>query len=126
MISLEGGGGFRGGFWALPDTYIATLIKIEEGEVTELAGPVEFQVVPAFEGALERVPANVVAAFREEVESFAQELTETSNLLQEQIQMVEAMQTALSRADSVAPELNSRLSRRCRRRSAAPTRWLPS
>jgi hypothetical protein len=109
MISLEGGGGFRGGFWALPDTYIATLIKIEEGEVTELAGPVEFQVVPAFEGALERVPANVVAAFRDEVESFAQELTETSNLLQEQIQLVEAMQTALSRADSVAPELNSRL-----------------
>jgi hypothetical protein len=109
MISLEGGGGFGGGFWALPDSYTATLIKIEEGEVSELAGPVEFQVVPAFEGALERVPANVVAAFQEEVESFAQDLTETSNLLQEQIQAVEAMQTALSRADSSDAELNSRL-----------------
>jgi hypothetical protein len=106
MISLEGGGG---GFWAPPDSYMATLIKIEQGEVTELAGPVEFQVVPAFEGALERIPANVVAAFRDEVESFAEDLTETSNLLEEQIQLVEAMQTALSRADSAAPALNSRL-----------------
>jgi photosystem II stability/assembly factor-like uncharacterized protein len=109
MIGLEGGGGFGGGFWALPDTYTATLIKIEEGEVTELSGSVEFQVVPAFEGALERVPADVVTAFRQEVESFAQDLTETSNLLQEQIQKVEAMQTALSRADSPDPELTSRL-----------------
>jgi photosystem II stability/assembly factor-like uncharacterized protein len=109
LISLEDGGGFGGDFWALPDTYTATLIKVEEGEVTELAGPMEFEVVPAFEGALERVPANVVAAFREEVESFAQELTETSNLLEEQIQLVEAMQTALSRADSVAPDLNNQL-----------------
>jgi hypothetical protein len=109
MISLEGGGGFGGGFWALPDSYMATLIKIVGGEVTELAGPVEFEVVPAFEGALDRIPANVVAAFRDEVESLAQDMTETSNLLQEQIQLVEAMQTALSRADSTDAELNSRL-----------------
>jgi hypothetical protein len=109
MIGLEGGGGFGGGFWTLPDTYTATLIKIEEGEVAELAGPVEFQVEPAFEGALERVPANVVAAFRDEVESFAHDLTETSELLQEQIQKVEAMQTALSRADAPDAELNRRL-----------------
>jgi hypothetical protein len=109
MIGLEGGGGFGGGFWALPDTYTATLIKVEEGEVTELSGPAEFRVEPAFEGALERVPADVVMAFREEVEAFAHDLTETSNLLQEQIQKVEAMQTALSRADSLDPDLNDRL-----------------
>ena len=110
MISLEGDGGSRS-FWALPDTYTATLIKIEEGEVTELAGPVEFAVEPAFDGALERVPANVVTAFREEVESFANELTETSNLLEGQIQMVEAMQTALSRAESPDHALNNRIYR---------------
>jgi len=109
MIGLEGGGGFGGGFPALPGTYSATLIKVEEGEVTELTGPMEFQVEPAFEGALPRVPANVVAAFREEVEVFANDLAEASNLLQEQIQIVEALQTALSRADSAAPELTRRL-----------------
>jgi hypothetical protein len=70
---------------------------------------VDVEVVPAFDGALERVPASVVVAFREEVEAFAQDLTEASNLLQEQIQKVEAMQTALSRADSLDPELSSRL-----------------
>lgn len=111
MIGLEGGGGggFGDDFWALPDTYTATLVKIEEGEVTELAGSVEFQVVPAFEGALERASADMVAAFREEVESLGLEMTETMNLLQEQIQKVEAMQTALSRADSLDPDLSSRL-----------------
>lgn len=109
MIGLEGGGGFGGGFFALPGTYTAALIKIEEGEVTELAGPAEFEVVQAFEGALERVSADVVVAFQQEVESFAQELTDASNLLQELIQQVEAMQTALSRADEPDAELNKRL-----------------
>jgi hypothetical protein len=111
MIGLEGGGGFAGGFMALPGSYTATLIKVEEGEVAELSGPVEFRVVPAFEGALERASADAVLAFQQAVEAFAQDLTETSNRLQEQIQMVEAMQTALSRADSLSPELNSRLYR---------------
>jgi hypothetical protein len=109
MIGLDSEDEYGGNFWALPDTYTATLIKIEEGDVTELAGPAEFEVVPAFEGALERVAAEVVAAFRQQVESFAAQLTEASNLLEEQIQVVEAMQTALSRADSLAPELNDRL-----------------
>lgn len=63
----------------------------------------------AFEGALERVSADVVVAFQQEVESFAQELTDASNLLQELIQQVEAMQTALSRADEPDAELNKRL-----------------
>ena len=109
MVGLESGGGSGGGFLALPDTYTATLIKIEESMVRELAGPVNFRVVPVFDGALERVSPDVVAAFREEVMAFAHDLTETTNLLEEQIQRVEAMQTALRRADSLAPDLNERL-----------------
>lgn len=109
MIGLDGGGGFGGGFLALPDTYTASLIQVEEGVVTELAGPVEFQVEPAFAGALERVSDEVVAAFREEVTAFANDLTETNDLLDTQIQRVEAMQTALGRADALAPELSERL-----------------
>ncbi|MFO7894222.1 MAG: hypothetical protein R6U63_10840 [Longimicrobiales bacterium] len=109
MIGLGEDGGWGGGFMVLPDTYTATLIKIEQGEVTELAGPMEFEVEPAFEGALERVPADVVAAFREEVEAFAHEMTRVNDLLQEQIQKVEAMQIALSRADRPDAELTSRL-----------------
>ena len=109
MIGLESGGGFGGGFLALPDTYTATLIKIEEGVVSEMTGPVEFVVEPVFDGALERVSADVVTAFRQVVAAFANDLTETNNLLDAQIQRVEAMQTALSRADSLAPELNERL-----------------
>ena len=67
------------------------------------------RVIPRIDGALERVSSDVVTAFREEVTAFANELTEVNNLLDEQVQRVEAMQTALARADSLAPELNERL-----------------
>ena len=109
LIGLGGGGFGGGGFLALPDTYTATLIKIEQGVVTELAGPVEFTVEPLVEGALERVSADVVTAFRQVVTDFANDLTETNNLLSAQMERVEAMQTALSRADTLAPELSERL-----------------
>lgn len=109
LIGLEGGGGFGGGFPAMPGTYTATLVKIEAGEVTELAGPMEFDVVPAFDAALPRMADSDVAAFREQVEAFMLDMTRTSNLLEEQIQKVEAMQTALSRADTPDPALSTRL-----------------
>ena len=109
LISLEGRGGFGGGFPVMPGTYTASLEKIENGTVTELAGPVEFDVVPLYDPALPRTPADQVAAFREEVESFMLALTRTSNTLEEQIQKVEAMQTALTRADNPDPALSDRL-----------------
>jgi hypothetical protein len=109
MIGLGGSGFGGGGFLALPDTYTATLIKIEQGVVSELAGPVEFTVEPLVDGALQRVSADVVTAFRQVVTDFANDLTETNNLLTAQMERVEAMQTALSRADSLAPELSERL-----------------
>lgn len=111
LIGLEGsGGGFRrGGFMALPGTYTATLIKLQQGEVTRLAGPVEFDVVPLTEGALPRVSADVVAAFREDLLAFQHDLARTGNTLEEQIQRVEAMQTALARADAPDADLADRL-----------------
>ena len=100
-----------GGFWALPGTYTATLVKIEEGEVRELAGPVSFEVVPLRDGALPRKSNEVIAAFREEVETFQQDLQRAEDLLDEQIQKVEAMQTALERAEADDPQLAARLYR---------------
>ncbi len=103
------GGGFGGSVWALPGTYKAELIKVEGGEVAQLAGPVEFEVVPLYEGALERKSPDVVASFRQELESFQLVLERAGNTLEEQIDRVEAMQTALSRADDPDPTLNARL-----------------
>ena len=101
--------GSGGGFLALPGTYTATLVRIEEGEVAELAGPESFEVVPLRDGALPRVADEVVAEFRADVAAFARDLTETENLLDEQIEKVEAMQVALRRAETDDPGLAGRL-----------------
>lgn len=106
-IVQSGFGG--GGFMALPGTYSATLIKIERGEIDELAGPVDFEVVPLREGALPRAPARVVEAFRAEVEAFDRELTRTTDALDEHIERVELLQAALERAESEDRELAERL-----------------
>ncbi|MFW6192189.1 MAG: glycosyl hydrolase, partial [Gemmatimonadota bacterium] len=104
-----GDGGFGGGFLALPGSYEATLVAIEQGEVTELAGPVDFEVEPLYEGALPRASDEEVASFREQVIAFQRELTRTGDALDEQVERVEAMQTALERAERDDPDLESRL-----------------
>jgi hypothetical protein len=70
---------------------------------------VSFKVVPLRDGALPRAANEVIAAFREEMETFQQDLQRTDNLLDEQIQKVEAMQTALERAEADDPQLAARL-----------------
>jgi hypothetical protein len=105
-----GGGGFGGGgYLALPGTYTATLIVTEEGQTTELAGPIQFEVVPLREGALPRMSNEAVAAFRAEVVAFERDLEQAENLLDEQIQKVEALQRAHARAERPDPALASRL-----------------
>jgi hypothetical protein len=108
LIGLEDPSG-GSGFPALPGTYTATLVKVEAGAVSELAGPVSFEVVPLRDGALPRKSDEVIVAFREELEAFQHDLARADNLLEELIQKVEAMQTALQRAEEDAPELAARL-----------------
>lgn len=105
----EGNGFFGGGFMATPGTYTATLSKIVRGEVTELSGPIKFDVVPLQQQALEGAPDEVIVEFRENLEAFQQDLTQTTNTLQKQLDKVNAMQTALARAETEAPELVTRL-----------------
>jgi photosystem II stability/assembly factor-like uncharacterized protein len=110
LIGLgSSGGGFGGGFRALPGAYTATLIKVEEGSTMELAGPIDFDVVPLTTPALPRVSDQIVAAFRQEVEAFQHDLARASGTLETQIQKVGAMQTALRRADVADPALTDRL-----------------
>jgi len=115
VVPLEqqrGGGGFfnfGGGFMVTPGTYTATLSVLEKGVVTELDGPVTFDVVPLHEPAIEGVPYEERMAFQETVIGFQQDLTQTGNLLDKQLAKVKALQTALSRADGEDPDLVTRL-----------------
>ncbi len=97
------------GFLATPGTYTATLTKIQNGEVTELSGPESFEVEPLRDGTLEGATDSVFASFRENLEAFQQDLTATSNTLEQQVDKIHALQTALVRAESEAPKLTERL-----------------
>ncbi len=101
--------GTGNGFPALPGTYTATLVKIEDGAVTALAGPESFDVIPLRDGALPGASNAVIAAFRAEMESFLHDLQRTNTALTEQIETVEAMQTALLRATRGDTALTRRL-----------------
>jgi len=97
------------GFMATPGTYTATLTKIEEGTMTTLSDPITFEVVPLREGTLDGAPHEEIAAFREEVEALQQDLSTTANTLEQQLDKVHAMQTALARAEREAPQLVTQL-----------------
>ncbi len=61
----RGGGPDRGdsGFMAPPGTYSVKMSKRVDGEVTDLAGPLNFEVVRVFEGVLEGSSPTDVATF---------------------------------------------------------------
>jgi photosystem II stability/assembly factor-like uncharacterized protein len=101
--------GAGNGFPVAPGTYTATLVKVEAGEVTKLAEPVSFDVQPLRDGALPRVSDAVVAQFREELKTFQRDLSRADNVLDELIQKIEAMQTALQRAEASDTALTRRL-----------------
>jgi hypothetical protein len=101
--------GTGNGFPALPGTYSATLVKVEAGQITELAGPVSFNVEPLKDGALTRASNQVIAQFRAELEAFQHDLAHADNVLDELIEKVEAMQTALERAEVGDTALTRRL-----------------
>ena len=97
------------GFLATPGTYTATLTKTADGVVTELADPIEFDVVPLHQPTLEGASSEEIIAFREEMEALQVHMAEFSNLMEEQVDKVEAMQTALARADRPSSDLTMRL-----------------
>jgi len=101
--------GTGNGFPVLPGTYTATLVKIEAGRATVLDGPVSFDVEPLLDGALPRASNEVVAQFRAEMETFQRDLTRAENLVDELIEKIEAMQTALARAEVGDTALTRRL-----------------
>jgi hypothetical protein len=97
------------GFLATPGTFTATLTKTADGVVTDLGDPIRFEVVPLHEPTLKGAAPNEIIAFRKEMETLQGQMAAFSKLMEEQMQKVEAMQTALSRADRPSNELTTRL-----------------
>jgi hypothetical protein len=93
------------GLPAIPGTYTATLSKEVDGVITDLSKPMSFEVVPMRKGALEAKPAAVIAAYRVELEYLQSAVAAANFLLDNSLNRVKAMETALSRSDADVAKL---------------------
>ncbi|MDX1667308.1 MAG: hypothetical protein R3350_08765, partial [Saprospiraceae bacterium] len=105
----ESSGFFDRGFPAVPGTYTVSLHKLVDGQTTQLAGPVQFEVERLREGALEPMPLSDLIAFRENLEGLMEEVSATSSVMSEAMERVEAMQVALARTSVAGSDLHAQL-----------------
>ncbi len=106
----SGGDNFFGSpFRATPGNYTVTLSKNINGVVTELAGPVSFEVKPLAKGALPAKPTQEIDAFREAYQQFQQDLTATTTILGESMKKVDAMKRAFDQATNPSNDLATRI-----------------
>jgi photosystem II stability/assembly factor-like uncharacterized protein len=112
LISPEssgGGGWFSDSFPVVPGTYSASMSLVNDGEVQELSEAITFDVVPLQDGALDRKPDQQRETFMDNLITFQQDLTAVSNQLNDAMDRIGAMKTALNLAENEAPELHNRL-----------------
>ncbi|WP_297764492.1 glycosyl hydrolase [uncultured Muriicola sp.] len=108
----SGGGGnswWNSGPMAMPGTYTATLSKEVDGVVTQLDGPISFEVTPLFESTLKGISYDQYNAYINEYNEVQTQLTKVSTSFDESMNKVKAMQLALSRANAAPGSMNTKL-----------------
>ena len=96
----QGSGGnswWNSGPLAMPGTYTATLSKEVDGVITQLDGPVSFEVVPLFESTLKGISYEDYNSFISAYEEVATQESKISDVLDSSMDKVKAMQVALGR-----------------------------
>ena len=86
-----------------------SLVEQADGNVTQLAGPQRFEVIPLREGTLEGASPAEIAAFREKLEVLQGEVAAADYMLDNSMDKVAAMKTALDRSDKEMPALYTQL-----------------
>jgi photosystem II stability/assembly factor-like uncharacterized protein len=97
------------GFLVVPGTYTVSMSKQVEGKVTQLAGPVSFEVERLREGALEGATHAELTAFREEVESLQEAIFAASMVLEKSKDRLSAIRTALDRSGVEPGEMEAKV-----------------
>ena len=97
------------GMMAAPGEYTATLVKVIDGQATELAAPQKFIVKRMKKGSLEGWTPEATASFWRELEDINLELSGTRVVLNENVEKVKMMSIALSRSQSAPGDLDKRL-----------------
>ena len=93
----DGGGGGGNGPRALPGTYTVTLSQVVDGEVTELAGPVEFDVAPMVRPAVPAQDKPAVLAFQRETGDLLRAVTGTQRVAAAAMDRIRALKAAVQR-----------------------------
>jgi len=97
----------RGGAMVVPGTYNVSMAKEVNGKVTQLAGPVSFEVVPLRDGTLKGASMEEYTAFMKELNKVQGDFALVTNDLQKNIKMAKAMKVALERAAMQPGNLNA-------------------
>jgi hypothetical protein len=92
------GGDPDSGFMAPPGTYSVELSKRVDGKVTQLAGPLDFEVVRVFAGVLDGSSPTDVAAFMRQIADLQRSVTAADAALTLAFQRIEDMEKALVRS----------------------------
>jgi hypothetical protein len=103
------GGWASRGFPVTPGNFTVTMHKVVDGTMSQLSEPVEFEVVPLREGALEPRSYDEMESFRDKLISLQQGITSTSTVLSNSMSQRDAMMTALNRSNQYSDDLVKRL-----------------
>ena len=106
-------GGRRGwnssGPLVTPGSYTVDLYKEDDGVISKLDGPVNFNVVPLREGTLKGTSYEDYNTFAQKVKELNEKSTIVSDVLRESINIVNTMSIALSRSHAKSGELNKKI-----------------
>ena len=97
------------GFMAPPGTYSVTLSKKVDGTITNVAGPLDFEVVRFFKGVLEGTPPVETAVFMQEVAALQRAVTAASQAAAIGFKTIEHLEKALARSTIDPGTLDSEL-----------------
>ncbi|MET7028985.1 VPS10 domain-containing protein [Sediminicola luteus] len=98
----DAGGRWNTGPLAMPGTYTATLSKQVDGVVTLLDGPQSFEVVPLRESTLKGISYEEYQAYTRTYNNVQTKSSMVSDILNQSMDKIKAMQLALTKAN-VAP-----------------------
>ncbi len=104
-----GSGGAAAGYMAVPGVYSVSLASEVDGKLTELAGPVRFEVTPLRQAALQGASIEEYEAFRLELQAIEERVDATGATLNATWLRVAAVREAATRIDARQSGLTSRL-----------------
>ena len=94
---------------AIPGNYNATLYLDNNGKISKLDGPIDFEVKPIREGVLKGVSYQEYNSYKNDLSALQNQLYEVNDLLNQSLGKLSSFKKALSRIKINPGELNSKI-----------------